>query len=154
MSARVLTKALTVLATLLLVLHFGGQRSRDVSSWQLRAPGAQAWLSDANNATTTAATLPSNATCGDVHLVDDQCAFVQSEVCADETQLLNYLYFHYCALGHVRPLSYVLLFGWLVVLLYMLGTTAEDHFCALVYAFFRLHTLLAAVDGENSPHSH
>ena len=37
--------------------------------------------------------------------------------------------FHYCRLGSAPALSFILLFGWLVVLLYMLGTTAEDHFC-------------------------
>jgi len=145
MSARVFVKALVVALSLLVVLQFGGRGSRNGSAASVNAAlFGEAELTVGSSTTATATLASSNAT-GAVceHPPDDPveaCAYVQRSECANEHELLDYLYFHYCTLRGLQPLSYVLLFAWLVTLLYMLGSTAEAHFCpALSHISDTLH---------------
>ena len=47
-------------------------------------------------------------------------------------QLFDYFEFHYCTLGSIQPLSYVLLFLWLGVVFSLLASTADNYFVVLL----------------------
>ena len=47
-------------------------------------------------------------------------------------QLFDYFQFHYCTLGSVEPLSYTLLFLWLMVVFSLLASTADNYFVVLL----------------------
>jgi Ca2+/Na+ antiporter len=143
MSTRVFVKALVVALSLLVVLQFGGRGNRTGSA--VRVPAPLFGEAELTVVSSTTATLASSNVTGAVceHPPDDPveaCAYVQRSECTNEHELLDYLYFHYCTLRGLQPLSYVLLFAWLVTLLYMLGSTAEAHFCpALSHISDTLH---------------
>ncbi|KAI9278591.1 Sodium/calcium exchanger protein-domain-containing protein [Phascolomyces articulosus] len=67
--------------------------------------------------------------CDNIHLHEDQCAFVL-EHCADTTPgIVNYINWYYCASGAARPVILVILCAWLLFLFGFVGIAASDFFC-------------------------
>jgi sodium/potassium/calcium exchanger 6 len=73
--------------------------------------------------------------CPDINHCEDKCLCAKQntnsslEFCRNDANFLNYLEFHYCVLGKLAPLSFVLLGLWLLILVYFLITTTEQYFC-------------------------
>ncbi|OBZ86757.1 putative cation exchanger C3A12.06c [Choanephora cucurbitarum] len=65
--------------------------------------------------------------CRDIQLQQDQCAYVK-EYCVDATSgLFNYMQLYYCS--PVRPVTLLLMCGWLIYLFGFVGIAASDFFC-------------------------
>lgn len=55
----------------------------------------------------------------------DSCSFVRA-TCESEAGLVDYLQFVFCDLSHVRPLAYVLMGLWLLLMISLLATTVSN----------------------------
>jgi len=109
MSLRVLTKAIVVATMLLVVLHFGARDKQPNSAVAMNLAAQFAVNENVTNGSTmpatgtgvNATTMFSNSTSGNAtceHPPDDAaeaCLYVQRKVCADESEFIDYLYFHY-----------------------------------------------------------
>ncbi|ODA82962.1 hypothetical protein RJ55_01471 [Drechmeria coniospora] len=96
--------------------------------------------------------------CSDVHLVDDQCAFVKRYCSEDDAGLLPYLEFYYCTLANAKAVAFVLLVAWLGLLFTTIGIAASDFFSvnlSTIAAILGLSESLAGVTflafGNGSP---
>lgn len=108
MSLRVLTKAIVVATMLLVVLHFGAREKQSSNSTIALNLASQFAANEDVNGTATlsmsgvnATTMFGNSTNGNStcdHPPDDPaeaCLYVQRQVCADESEFIDYLYLHY-----------------------------------------------------------
>ncbi|KAF9879257.1 sodium/calcium exchanger protein [Colletotrichum karsti] len=66
--------------------------------------------------------------CRDVHLADDQCAFVKAHCADDEAGLLSYLTLYYCDLAKAHTVAFIILVCWLGLLFTTIGIAASDFF--------------------------
>ncbi|KAI9483988.1 MAG: Sodium/calcium exchanger protein-domain-containing protein [Benjaminiella poitrasii] len=65
--------------------------------------------------------------CDNIYLHEDQCAFVL-EHCGDATPgIFNYIQLYYCS--PVKPLTLIVMCGWLLFLFGFVGVAASDFFC-------------------------
>ncbi|PSR81691.1 Sodium/calcium exchanger protein-domain-containing protein [Coniella lustricola] len=96
--------------------------------------------------------------CDDVHLAEDQCAFVRRYCVDDEPGLVSYLGFYYCSLPNARPVAFALLALWLGLLFSTIGIAASDFFSvnlSTIASVLRMPESLAGVTflalGNGSP---
>jgi solute carrier family 24 (sodium/potassium/calcium exchanger), member 6 len=96
--------------------------------------------------------------CSEVHLADDQCAFVKQYCRDDDAGLLPYLQLYYCSLGNAKPVAFVMLVVWLALLFTTIGIAASDFFSvnlSTIAAILGLSESLAGVTflafGNGSP---
>lgn len=66
--------------------------------------------------------------CRDVHLAQDQCAFILANCEDEEAGLIHYLSFYYCTLPDAKPVAFVVLTAWLGLLFTTIGIAASDFF--------------------------
>lgn len=66
--------------------------------------------------------------CRDVNFAKDQCAFVRKYCLDEDAGLFPYLDLYYCHLGHIQPLAFIILSGWLGMLFTTIGIAASDFF--------------------------
>ena len=95
-------------------------------------------LLDASPALTSAKAM---AQCRSVHLVKDQCEFIQAN-CDQEAGLISYLQFYYCTLPNAKPLAFAVLCLWLVVLFSTIGITSSDYFSVSFVAWAAFSTYI------------
>ena len=55
----------------------------------------------------------------------DSCSFVRA-TCESEAGLVDYLQFVFCDLRHIKPLAYVIMGLWLLLLISLLATTVSN----------------------------
>lgn len=55
----------------------------------------------------------------------DSCSFVRA-TCESEAGLFDYLQFVFCDLSHIKPLAYVIMGLWLLLLISLLATTVSN----------------------------
>eukprot|EP00002_Diphylleia_rotans_P021974 TRINITY_DN4290_c0_g1_i1.p1 TRINITY_DN4290_c0_g1~~TRINITY_DN4290_c0_g1_i1.p1 ORF type:complete len:805 (+),score=184.59 TRINITY_DN4290_c0_g1_i1:63-2477(+) len=90
--------------------------------------------------------LAGNPECKKIESLDgSKCNFVK-EFC-DPNGNINYLSFHYCDMDGSEAGSFVVLFGWLGVLFYLLGSTTEGFFCPSLTVISQKLNLSPAVAG-------
>ncbi|KHE81938.1 hypothetical protein GE21DRAFT_2458, partial [Neurospora crassa] len=66
--------------------------------------------------------------CRDVHLVQDQCAFILANCEDEDAGLIHYLSFYYCTLPNAKPVAFAVLTAWLGLLFTTIGIAASDFF--------------------------
>ncbi|KAK1782042.1 Sodium/calcium exchanger protein-domain-containing protein [Copromyces sp. CBS 386.78] len=66
--------------------------------------------------------------CRDVHLAQDQCAFILANCEDEEAGLIHYLAFYYCTLPNAKPVAFAVLTAWLGLLFTTIGIAASDFF--------------------------
>ena len=64
-------------------------------------------------------------------------------------QLFDYFQFHYCTLGSVEPLSYALLFLWLMVVFSLLASTADNY--SSEWSTFEAYTVQSSTSPQSTP---
>ncbi|KAH7627408.1 Sodium/calcium exchanger protein-domain-containing protein [Sordaria sp. MPI-SDFR-AT-0083] len=66
--------------------------------------------------------------CRDVHLAQDQCAFILANCEDEDAGLIHYLSFYYCTLPNAKPVAFAVLTAWLGLLFTTIGIAASDFF--------------------------
>lgn len=88
--------------------------------------------------------------CYVLHSLDDykaKCFYLKSGNPCVPQGYINYLYLFYCNFGHFPLLGDFLLCLWLLVLFYLLGSTASEYFCPSLESLSRLLKLPPAIAG-------
>jgi len=122
-------KILTILAAIVIICGYQFLRQgekkvvpRNIEPEQSRSfnyivPGRTRFLLDSDDS--------DNCTFPDKHRgFSDPCSFVRA-TCADEAGLFDYLQFVFCDLKDVKPLAYVIMGLWMLLLISLLATTVS-----------------------------
>lgn len=64
----------------------------------------------------------------------DSCSFVKT-TCESEAGLVDYLQFVFCDLRHIKPLAYVMMGLWLLLLISLLATTVSNSLLLNISAY-------------------
>ncbi|KAI7863716.1 Sodium/calcium exchanger protein-domain-containing protein [Spinellus fusiger] len=70
-----------------------------------------------------------NSHCDDIHLHEDQCAYVMEHCIGMTPGMINYIPLYYCASTALKPFIFILLCSWLLFLFGFVGIAASDFFC-------------------------
>ena len=102
------------------LVRFTGEKTDEEESPQALsylAPGRTRFLLDDDT---------DNCSMPDKHRgFSDSCSFVQA-TCESEAGLVDYMQFVFCDLGHIKPLAYVIMGLWLLLLISLLATTVSN----------------------------
>nr|XP_043611747.1 cation/calcium exchanger 1-like [Erigeron canadensis] len=101
-------------------------------------------------ATTSLADTTITATCAAIHEQESRvakCHYVKTNIGCEPEGYINYLQLFYCNFSEFPQLGFILLLIWLVILFYILSSTASEYFCPSVEHLSNTLNLSPAIAG-------